>query len=313
MITLNRRGVLAAAAMVPALALGTPAFAQGGEVTITHYFTGEFGLKVFNEQVAKFEAATGHTLKNSPVGHEDFKTDILVRAAGDSLPDVFSYWAGARTQFVVDSGSLHAIDEMWNRDGLDDVVAKSVAGSATLYNGKRYLVPFNYHYAGHVLQHEGVGGRGRHRHAGHVGGVPGPVRDAQGQGRDADRARVEAPLAGAVLVRLPAAAHRRTRLPREPHERLRRVRRRRGQGRHGDVEGSRGQGLLRSERECRHLDRCVGQGGPRRCGDDPDGHLDHRLLERSGAGARYRLRLLPLPGRSPTACPGRWWDRSTGW
>ena len=148
MFALNRRGLLAAGAIVPALVLGTSAFAQGGDVTISHYFTGEFGLKVFNEQVAKFEAATDYTLKNSPVGHEDFKTDILVRAAGDSLPDVFSYWAGARTQFVVDSGSLHPIDEMWSRDGLDGVVAKSVADSATLYNGKRYLVPFNYHYAG---------------------------------------------------------------------------------------------------------------------------------------------------------------------
>ena len=149
MITLNRRGVLAAAAaVVPALMLGTSAFAEGGDVTLTHYFTGEFGLKAFNEQVARFEADTGYTIRNSPVGHEDFKTDILVRAAGDSLPDVFSYWAGARTQFVVDSGSLRDIDEMWNRDGLDAVVAKSVADSATVYDGKRYLVPFNYHYAG---------------------------------------------------------------------------------------------------------------------------------------------------------------------
>ena len=148
MITLNRRGLLAAVAVVPALAFGAPAFAQGGDVTLTHYFTGEFGLKIFNEQVAKFEAATEYTIKNSPIGHEDFKTDILVRAAGDSLPDVFSYWAGARTQFVVDSGSLHTIDDMWARDGLDNVVAKSVADSATMYNGARYLVPFNYHYAG---------------------------------------------------------------------------------------------------------------------------------------------------------------------
>ena len=148
MVTFNRRGLVAAAIVAPALALGTSAFAQGGDVTITHYFTGELGLKAFNEQVAKFEADTGYKIKNSPIGHEDFKTDILVRAAGDSLPDVFSYWAGARTQFVADSGSLHPIDEMWSREGLDDVVAKSVADSATMYNGKRYLVPFNYHYAG---------------------------------------------------------------------------------------------------------------------------------------------------------------------
>ena len=148
MSLLNRRGLLAAAAVVPVLALGASAFAQGGEVTISHYFTGELGLKALNEQIAKFEADTGYTMKNSPIGHEDFKTDILVRAAGDSLPDVFSYWAGARTQFVADSGSLHPIDEMWNREGLDDIVAKSVADSATMYNGQRYLVPFNYHYAG---------------------------------------------------------------------------------------------------------------------------------------------------------------------
>ncbi len=37
---------------------------------------------------------------------------------------------------------------MWNADGLDKIVAKSVADGATLYNGKRYLIPFGYHYAG---------------------------------------------------------------------------------------------------------------------------------------------------------------------
>ena len=71
-----------------------------------------------------------------------------MRAAGQSLPDVFSYWAGARVQFVVDSDALRPIDDLWASANLDDVVAKSVADSATLYNGKRYLVPFNYHYAG---------------------------------------------------------------------------------------------------------------------------------------------------------------------
>jgi multiple sugar transport system substrate-binding protein/raffinose/stachyose/melibiose transport system substrate-binding protein len=82
------------------------------------------------------------------VGHEDFKTDILVRAAGNNLPDVFSYWAGARVQFVADSDSLTPIDDAWNSDGLDNVVAKALADSATVYNGNRYLVPLNYHYAG---------------------------------------------------------------------------------------------------------------------------------------------------------------------
>ena len=136
-------------AMAFAITLNTPVWADTGkEVTISHYFTGELGLKVLKQQIAQFESETGYKMKDSPVGHEDYKTSILVRAAGKNLPDVFSYWAGARTQFVADSDSLHPIDGMWKQRGLDDVVAKSVADSSTIYNGKRYLVPFCYHYAG---------------------------------------------------------------------------------------------------------------------------------------------------------------------
>jgi len=122
--------------------------AFANEVTISHYFTGEFNSATFKAQSDIFTNETGIAIVNSPVGHEDFKTDILVRAAGNNLPDVFSYWAGARVQFVVDSDSLTPIDDVWNSDGLDNVVAKALADSATMYNGKRYLVPLNYHYAG---------------------------------------------------------------------------------------------------------------------------------------------------------------------
>lgn len=148
MTCFNRRALIACVAGAVMTATGLSVSAQDNEVTITHYFTGDLGLKALNEQIARFEEASGYVMRNSPVGHEDFKTDILVRASGSSLPDVFSYWAGARVQFVVDSGSLTPIDDMWEREGLDDVVAKSIADSATLYDGTRYLVPFNYHYAG---------------------------------------------------------------------------------------------------------------------------------------------------------------------
>ncbi|MGI9418870.1 MAG: ABC transporter substrate-binding protein [Geminicoccaceae bacterium] len=149
MMNLKRRRLMIAATVLPAMLVGQASWAQDkGDITISHYFTGELGLKALQEQVAKFESDNGYKLKDSPVGHEDFKTDILVRAAGQSLPDVFSYWAGARVQFVVDSNALRPIDDLWASANLDDVVAKSVADSATLYNGKRYLVPFNYHYAG---------------------------------------------------------------------------------------------------------------------------------------------------------------------
>ncbi|GAB4518743.1 MAG: extracellular solute-binding protein [Roseibium sp.] len=161
MTRITRRALLATAMAVSAAGFVSPLHAQSGEVTISHYFTGELGLKAFNEQIARFEEATGLKLKDSPVGHEDYKTDILVRASGDSLPDVFSYWAGARVQFIADSGALHPIDGMWEKAGLSNVIAGSIAASATKYNGHRYLVPFNYHYAGMfynkaVLEQAGV-------------------------------------------------------------------------------------------------------------------------------------------------------------
>lgn len=139
----------AVAVAAAALHFGSlPSYAQDNTVTVSHYFTGDLGQKGITEIFNEFKAKTGITVEDSPIGHEDFKTGILVRAAGNSLPDVFSYWAGARTQFIVDASDLATIDDMWNADGLDKIVAKSVADGATLYNGKRYLIPFGYHYAG---------------------------------------------------------------------------------------------------------------------------------------------------------------------
>ncbi|MDL2403733.1 ABC transporter substrate-binding protein [Rhizobium mayense] len=148
MFSTTRRSLMIAALLTSAVSFVPQAFAAGEEVTISHYFTGELGLKAFGEQVAKFEQATGIKMKDSPVGHEDFKTDILVRAAGHGLPDVFSYWAGARVAFIVKSNSLQPIDDLWAKNNLDSVVSKTIAKSATLYDGKRYVIPFNYHYAG---------------------------------------------------------------------------------------------------------------------------------------------------------------------
>ena len=73
MVTISRRTMLAGSLAIPALGMARFAWAQAGEVTISHYFTGELGLKAFNEQVAKFTAATGIAVKESPVGHEDFR------------------------------------------------------------------------------------------------------------------------------------------------------------------------------------------------------------------------------------------------
>ena len=125
-----------------------PAAAADSEMTVSHYFTGNLGVAAIQAFFTEFKKQTGVTVVDSPIGHEDFKTDILIRAAGDKLPDVFSYWAGARTQFVVSAGKLAPLDELWSKGNLDSVVAKPIAAAATMYDGKRYLVPIGYHYAG---------------------------------------------------------------------------------------------------------------------------------------------------------------------
>lgn len=144
------RGLVGAALLAAPLQAASllPAAAADKEMTISHYFTGQIGLAGLQAFFEEFKKETGTTVVDSPIGHEDFKTGILVRAAADSLPDVFSYWAGARTQFVVSAGKLATIEDVWGSNNLDAVVAKPVADAATLYDGKRYLVPIGYHYAG---------------------------------------------------------------------------------------------------------------------------------------------------------------------
>ena len=134
--------------LVPLLTLGTAAAVVAQEeVNISHYFSGELNQDNLNTVMANFTEETGIGVVDSPIGHEDFKAGILAGVASGVLPDVFSYWAGARVQFVVDAGALQPIDAMWDAAGLDDVVPAGVADAATLYNGERYFVPFNIHYA----------------------------------------------------------------------------------------------------------------------------------------------------------------------
>src|SRR5690606_35041489 len=83
------------------------------------------------------------------------------RASADSLPDVFSYWAGARTQFLVDANKLLPIDDLWAKNNLDSIIPKSIADSANTYNGTHYSVPIGFHYAGffynpHVMAEVGI-------------------------------------------------------------------------------------------------------------------------------------------------------------
>ena len=72
--------------------------AQSG-ISIVHYYSDALGQEVMGGILQAFnEANPDSPVADNSAGHEDFKTQILVTIAGDNPPDIFSYWAGARTR-----------------------------------------------------------------------------------------------------------------------------------------------------------------------------------------------------------------------
>ncbi len=121
--------------------------AQSG-ISIVHYYSDALGQATMGEILDGFNAAhPDYKVVDNSAGHEDFKTQILVTIAGDNPPDIFSYWAGARTQFIVDADRLMPLDDWWASAGLDDFIPAGVK-SAGIYNGEIYNVPMNVHIVG---------------------------------------------------------------------------------------------------------------------------------------------------------------------
>ncbi|NWF68328.1 MAG: extracellular solute-binding protein [Chloroflexi bacterium] len=118
------------------------------DVSIVHYYSSALGQESMTALFDSFMAANPqYRVVDNSAGHEDFKTQILVTIAGDNPPDLFSYWAGARTQFIVDAERLMPLTDFWNENSLDDIIPAGVR-SAAVYNGEIYNIPMNVHVVG---------------------------------------------------------------------------------------------------------------------------------------------------------------------
>ncbi len=120
--------------------------AEGQEkVTFFHYFSGTLSggmddlVGTFNQDNPEYN------MTHTPVDHEAFKTSILVMLSGGNPPDLFSYWAGARVQFVVDADRLAPIDDVYEEYGVSELFSEAVNSAAT-YNGHKYFLPLTQHY-----------------------------------------------------------------------------------------------------------------------------------------------------------------------
>jgi len=113
---------------------------------LLHYFNDELGRKAMDEVVMLFQQENaGIELEGDPMDHETYKVAIPALLESQAPPDVFSYWAGARVQAVVDAQELQPISDLWAEQGLDQAFPASIAAGAT-YNGEKYFVPIGYHY-----------------------------------------------------------------------------------------------------------------------------------------------------------------------
>lgn len=115
-------------------------------VTLLHYFTGSLRGGVaelaqeFNSRNPRYE------LKEVSLDHEAFKSSIYDTLRSGNPPDLYSYWAGARTASIVDQ--LEPIDDIWQQGGLDRLFSPSVTKAASEYGGHKYLIPITQHYIG---------------------------------------------------------------------------------------------------------------------------------------------------------------------
>jgi multiple sugar transport system substrate-binding protein/raffinose/stachyose/melibiose transport system substrate-binding protein len=123
-----------------------PATPATQRVSFLHYFSGSLSGGI-DELVTTFnEANPLYRLAATPLDHESFKSGIIDSLAQGNPPDIYSYWAGAKTQEII--AELEPIDDLWFTAGLDRYFPHSLAESASIYNGKHYLLPITQHLVG---------------------------------------------------------------------------------------------------------------------------------------------------------------------
>lgn len=117
-------------------------------VVFNHYFSGSL-VGGIDTMVAKLnETAENYQVTAVPIDHESYKLMIPEALKSNNPADLYSYWAGARTQSVLED--LQPIDELWEEHRLDSVFPQFIADSACTYNGKKYMIPITQHYIGMV-------------------------------------------------------------------------------------------------------------------------------------------------------------------
>ena len=118
------------------------------DVSLFHYFsfTGTM-LGTMDGIAAEINRQnSAYVFKHTPLDHESFKTSIRDDLRLGNTPDIYTYWAGARTQSIVDQ--LVPIDDVLPPSEMNKLFGATIVQSACSYNGQIYLVPLTQHFVG---------------------------------------------------------------------------------------------------------------------------------------------------------------------
>lgn len=126
-----------------AILLTNPAGAA--EINFLHYWTGP--LKGGVEEMARSFNQESPEVKLivRDFEHESFKVGIQAMLTTKTPPDLFSYWAGAKVQALVDKEQLAPMDDVWRSAKLSEVFPPNIS-TACRYNGRYYAIPLTRHF-----------------------------------------------------------------------------------------------------------------------------------------------------------------------
>jgi len=105
-------------------------------VTLLHHYLGAIEMEAgnFTRQSAQYE------LKVAGLHRVAFKFRTSDIVQSEYPPDIYAYWAGARTAAAVPA--LEPLDDIWKQERLAEKLSPNLVRALTQENGHRYMIPF---------------------------------------------------------------------------------------------------------------------------------------------------------------------------
>lgn len=120
-------------------------YSDDSPIIFLHYWSDEINGGI-DSMINKFNSLEpGFKIKATGFDHESFKVSMKVMLSGGNPPDLFSYWAGARTFSLVKKGYLSPINNTWKNEKIDEKFPKSIIDACT-YENNKYIIPVTQHY-----------------------------------------------------------------------------------------------------------------------------------------------------------------------